>query len=73
MNIKCNEIKLNKQLEWNVSFFWSKVFNLQMIQDYIKNTHAPTHNQYAMKVLDVFEVDKDLEAANFNDVGNRLV
>ena len=44
-----------------------------MIEDYVKNTHASTHNQYKMKVMDVFAVNKDRENIQFNDVGNRYV
>ncbi len=44
-----------------------------MIEDYVKNTHASTHNQYKMKVMDVFAVNKDRENKQFNDVGNRYV
>ncbi len=42
-----------------------------MIEDYVRNTHASTHNQYKMKVMDVFAVNKDREDKQFNDVGNR--
>ena len=42
-----------------------------MIEDYVQHTHATTHNQYKMKVLDVFEVDKHGESKNYNDVGNK--
>ena len=42
-----------------------------MIQQYVQNTHAKTHNQFKMQVSDVFEIDKEGEAENFNDVGNK--
>lgn len=42
-----------------------------MIEDYVKNTHASTHNHYTQKVLDVFTCNKEKEAVNFKDVGNR--
>jgi len=41
-----------------------------MVEDYLKNTHASTHNQYKMKLLDVFAVNKEEEATKFLDVGN---
>ncbi|KAH3770057.1 poly [ADP-ribose] polymerase 2-like [Dreissena polymorpha] len=44
-----------------------------MINQYLQNTHATTHNQYSMKILDMFCLDKHGEAKQFNDVGNRLL
>ena len=45
--------------------------DLQMIEDYLMNTHAPTHTLYKMKLLDVFEVERTVEMQNFVDYGNR--
>lgn len=42
---------------------------LQMISKYLKNTHASTHNQYDMELLDVFALEH--EKKDFTDVGNR--
>ena len=42
---------------------------LKMIAKYLENTHALTHNQYHMELLDVFAVDH--EKKSFTDVGNR--
>ena len=42
-----------------------------MIETYVANTHAPTHNQYTMKVLNVFATEKEGETSSFKDVGNR--
>ncbi|XP_014671166.1 PREDICTED: poly [ADP-ribose] polymerase 2-like [Priapulus caudatus] len=43
-----------------------------LIKRYLLNTHAPTHSLYRMRLLDVFEVNKDEEAENMKpDVGNR--
>ena len=44
-----------------------------MIEKYVQQTHAKTHNQYRMEVREVFAVDKDEEEASFKDVGNRCV
>ena len=41
----------------------------QMISKYLANTHAATHNQYNMELLDVFALDH--EKKSFTDVGNR--
>ncbi|KAK3589103.1 hypothetical protein CHS0354_017445 [Potamilus streckersoni] len=45
----------------------------KLIDKYLKTTHARTHNQYKMKLLDVFDVDKEGEAAKFSDCGNRML
>lgn len=46
-----------------------KLFGL--IEKYVKQTHAKTHNQYRMEVTDVFEMERCGEKEAFNDVGNR--
>jgi len=45
--------------------------SLQDIENYLANTHAQTHMQYKLKVLDVFQVGREDEAKDFMDVGNR--
>ncbi|KAL4235039.1 Poly [ADP-ribose] polymerase 2 [Mactra antiquata] len=47
--------------------------SFKMLESYLQNTHAITHNQYKMKLLDVFEMNKHGEMENFNDVGNRML
>ena len=42
-----------------------------MIAKYLENTHASTHNQYHMELLDVFALEKEKKA--FTDVGNRYI
>lgn len=45
-----------------------------MVEQYVKNTHAKTHNQYSLQVLEVFEVNKDLDKKRFKaDIGNRML
>ena len=41
------------------------------IEKYVKQTHAKTHGQYKMEVMDIFEVDRSGEKEAFKDVGNR--
>lgn len=45
----------------------------KVIEDYLFKTHAPTHNLFKFKLIDIFEATKDDEIANFNDVGNRML
>ena len=44
---------------------------LKMIAKYLENTHATTHNQYHMELLDVFALEH--EKKGFTDVGNKWV
>jgi len=48
-----------------------KVFKI--IEDYLFKTHAPTHNNYKLKLIDIFEAIKENERGNFKDVGNRML
>jgi hypothetical protein len=48
-----------------------KLFNL--INEYLQKAHAPTHCTYKMKVLDVFEINKQIEHDRFKDVGNKYL
>ncbi|XP_021365761.1 poly [ADP-ribose] polymerase 1-like isoform X2 [Mizuhopecten yessoensis] len=46
----------------------------QRLLDYVKNTHAATHNQYDLEVLDIFQVIRDGEKSRyspFTDLPNR--
>lgn len=31
----------------------------KLIEQYVKNTHASTHNQYKLKIVDVYSLEKD--------------
>ena len=70
-------MKIVIQLSSNTNFIFSTVtrnsWMFQMIDKYLQNTHAATHNQYKMKILDVFDMAKHGEAGKFNDCGNRCV
>lgn len=37
----------------------------QMIQEYVNNTHADTHRDYNLKILEVFKVQRDTEIVGF--------
>lgn len=45
----------------------------KLIDQYLQSTHATTHLQYKMQIEDIFEVEKDGEKGNFNDVGNKML
>ncbi|XP_048742265.2 poly [ADP-ribose] polymerase 2-like [Ostrea edulis] len=44
-----------------------------LINEYLQNTHATTHNQYKMAIEDVFQVEKENEAEQFVDHSNRML
>ncbi|XP_041805521.1 poly [ADP-ribose] polymerase 2 isoform X2 [Chelmon rostratus] len=37
----------------------------KVIEKYLQSTHAPTHSDYTMTILDIFSVDRDGESDNF--------
>eukprot|EP00112_Aurelia_sp_Birch-Aquarium-sp1_P002057 Seg1224.3 transcript_id=Seg1224.3/GoldUCD/mRNA.D3Y31 product=Poly protein_id=Seg1224.3/GoldUCD/D3Y31 len=45
----------------------------QVIEKYLQNTHAKTHNTYKMEVQEIYRLEKEDEIKNFNDCGNRLL
>jgi len=45
--------------------------SVQVIEECLTNTHAPTHTLYKMKLLDVFEVKRFAEMHDFVNHGNR--
>lgn len=47
--------------------------NYKLISDYLFKTHAATHNTYKVKILDIFDVHKQLEHDRFKDVGNKML
>ncbi|XP_057290978.1 poly [ADP-ribose] polymerase 2-like isoform X2 [Hydractinia symbiolongicarpus] len=44
-----------------------------VVKRYTQNTHAKTHSQYTMEVVDVFEVIESPHNENFKDVGNTML
>ena len=56
---------------WLCKCYCSLQVTVQVIEDYLVNTHAPTHTLYKMKLLEVFEVQRTVETQNFVDLGNR--
>ncbi|KAI0225557.1 Poly [ADP-ribose] polymerase 2 [Lamellibrachia satsuma] len=43
----------------------------KVIEEYLQNTHAATHNQYSMQIEEIYSINKDSEKDNFQDYGNR--
>lgn len=38
---------------------------VKVIEKYLQSTHAPTHSDYTMTVLDIFTIDREGESNNF--------
>lgn len=38
---------------------------VKVIEKYLQSTHAPTHSDYTMTVIDIFTVDREGESNNF--------
>ncbi|KAL8613854.1 hypothetical protein ACOMHN_032844 [Nucella lapillus] len=47
--------------------------NFQLMEQFLHKTHAMTHNQYKMKLLEVYQVEKQGEKEQFTDHGNRML
>ncbi|XP_012711257.2 poly [ADP-ribose] polymerase 2 [Fundulus heteroclitus] len=48
--------------------------DFKVIEKYLTSTHAPTHNDYTMKVLDIFSVDRGEESKRFlSNLHNRTL
>ena len=48
----------------------------KMLEKYVKNTHASTHNMYSLKVEQIFKVDREGENKRFapyKEYGNRML
>ncbi|CAF1137156.1 unnamed protein product, partial [Didymodactylos carnosus] len=45
----------------------------KIINDYLQSTHTKTHQQYKMEIEQIFEVERENEAEQFNDVGNKML
>ncbi|XP_014395133.1 PREDICTED: poly [ADP-ribose] polymerase 2 isoform X2 [Myotis brandtii] len=51
-----------------------KSYEFKIISQYLQSTHAPTHSDYTMTLLDVFEVEKEGEKEAFKeDLHNRML
>lgn len=49
-------------------------YEFKVISQYLQSTHAPTHGDYTMTLLDVFEVEKEGEKEAFReDLHNRML
>eukprot|EP01105_Mastigella_eilhardi_P020992 TRINITY_DN5045_c0_g1_i1.p1 TRINITY_DN5045_c0_g1~~TRINITY_DN5045_c0_g1_i1.p1 ORF type:complete len:660 (-),score=178.51 TRINITY_DN5045_c0_g1_i1:684-2486(-) len=45
----------------------------KFINDYVHNSHAPTHDQYALQILDIFEVHREGEAERYEKCDNQNI
>lgn len=45
----------------------------KLVDRYTQNTHANTHNQYKMEVVDVFKIDNPVQSSQYTDLGNKML
>uniref|UniRef100_A0A3B3IM99 Poly [ADP-ribose] polymerase n=1 Tax=Oryzias latipes TaxID=8090 RepID=A0A3B3IM99_ORYLA len=61
-------------LKCNLQPLDSTSSEFKVIEKYLQSTHAPTHRDYGMTVLDIFSVDRDGESESFlSDLHNRTL
>ena len=61
-NVTENPIDLKyKTLGCGITHIEKTSSTFELIQTYVQNTHARTHNQYTLELLDVFEVSWDFK------------
>ncbi len=44
-----------------------------IIENYLNKNHAPTHSNYSLKLLEVYEVEKANEKAQFVETNNKML
>uniref|UniRef100_T1IQQ9 Poly [ADP-ribose] polymerase n=1 Tax=Strigamia maritima TaxID=126957 RepID=T1IQQ9_STRMM len=54
-----------EKLKTEIEVLDRKSEEFDLIQKYVKNTHASTHNQYGLEIIDVFKVVRQGEAKRF--------
>jgi len=58
-NVKINPLDQHyKKLKSDIQPLNTKGSEFQMVKDYVKNTHAKTHSNYSLEVLDVFKLER---------------
>jgi poly [ADP-ribose] polymerase len=48
----------------------------KMVSKYLRQTHAPSHSQYSLELLDLFKIDREGEMARYEKwakLHNRMV
>lgn len=76
-NVKSDEHPLDRQyhsLNCQLQPLDTDSNEYKVIEKYLKSTHAPTHTDYTMTLLDVFAVEREGEKDNFNsELQNRML
>ncbi|XP_078399002.1 poly [ADP-ribose] polymerase 1 [Cetorhinus maximus] len=61
-----NPIDVNyEKLHTDIQVLDKKTDEAKLIRDYVKNTHAATHNQYDLEVMEIFKIKRDGEEQRF--------
>ncbi|XP_056334691.1 poly [ADP-ribose] polymerase 2 [Danio aesculapii] len=76
-NVQSDEHPLDRQyhsLNCQLQPLDSDSKEYKVIETYLKSTHAPTHTDYTMTILDVFAVEREGEKDSFNsELQNRML
>ncbi|XP_056384554.1 poly [ADP-ribose] polymerase 2 isoform X3 [Hyla sarda] len=76
LDLQSNEHPVDRQyrqLQCNLELLDKKSSEFQLIENYLLSTHAPTHNDYTMTLLNVFRVQKETEGSFREDLPNRML
>ena len=60
--LKCHLSPLNKEDKMYI-----------IINKYLQSTHASTHQQYKMRIEQIFQIEREDEKEAIKDVGNRML
>ena len=62
-----------KQLNCDLKAIEKSDPKYKLLEEYVRNTHAGTHNAYKLTVLDIFEVEREGEDKRFKKLGNNML
>lgn len=54
-----------EQLKTDIELLDKEAEEFSIIQEYVKNTHAPTHSQYELEIVEVFKIKRQGEEKRF--------
>uniref|UniRef100_A0AC34FDY0 Poly [ADP-ribose] polymerase n=1 Tax=Panagrolaimus sp. ES5 TaxID=591445 RepID=A0AC34FDY0_9BILA len=61
-----------EKLQCNIEVLSRESEEYEIIESYTKKTHAPTHSNYSLEIIDAFKIAKETESLSFKkDIGNR--
>ena len=61
------------ELKCQMSYIEPEDDQFSLVEKYMRQTHAKTHSQYRLELVDLFQVEREGEKEEFKDVGNRYI